>query len=482
MSFFKDHFVLDRAADAREADAMFVPTKWAQRRRGGPLCFTAFGWGFLMTGLIAGGTLGSSMPWKDAMLAILIGNAILFVIAVGASMPGYQMGAGNNPMYMFAYGKRGFWLPAVLMIVSIMGWQGMITGMAAAAWAKSTTGTLYVILAIFFGLLFGYTTYRGISGLEKVAVPATIILVAIGIYAVYYNVTKVGGWDAFFQLASEKAAVSATPMTLMAAVSVVVGAWIGGSVLGSELTRFAKQRYIAVSMIVIGIPLCQIGLNFLGAVGGVASGSYDFTAYLGELGMGWWIVSVVALTFALWTSCDVNLYFPASMVSYVFNIPRKGGVLTMGLLGTILAACGIFNYFLGFLNLLGLFIPPLVGPLFADYYINAKGKWDIKLLHKLPACNWAAVLGYIIGTGTQFIYCPGWCPAPIWATFWAFVAALVLSRIFAAAGHPQGYDAVKHLAVEPVMPMEDDSQLGDFDANFVYVDTKTGEAIEHKVG
>lgn len=63
MSFWKDHFVLDRKADSQEADTLFVPVLWKQRRPAFGLYATAFGWGFLMTGLIAGGTLGAGMAW-----------------------------------------------------------------------------------------------------------------------------------------------------------------------------------------------------------------------------------------------------------------------------------------------------------------------------------------------------------------------------------------------------------------------------------
>ena len=470
MSFWKDHFVLDRKADSQEADTLFVPVLWKQRRPAFGLYATAFGWGFLMTGLIAGGTLGAGMAWGDALKAIIIGNLILFAIAVLSGQPGYQTGAGNNPMYMFVYGKKGFGIAAVILMLAIIGWQIMITGMTSAVWLQTTSGTAYAILTFIIGIIYMMTTYKGIRGLELIAYVALGIMVVVGLYAVYYNINLAGGWEAFKLLSAKKAAESVAPVTMMAAINIIVGAWVGGSVLGSEFTRFCKTRGTSIIFMIIAVPAVQFGLNVLGVIGGVGSGTHDFTVYLGQLGFGVWLVSVIAMTFALWTSCNVNLYFPASMFSYLFNVPRKGGVLDTGTVSAILAATGLYTYFTGFLNLLGATLPALCGPVFADYFIINKGRWDIKLIHKMPAWNWATILGFVGGLTAKYIYLPSWCPEPIWAVVMGMVVTLVVHAIAQAAGHPQGYAAIKHLEQEPIMPMEDDSQYGDFEENFIYYD------------
>lgn len=470
MGFWKSHFVMDRAAEAKESDTLFVPVKWGQRRKALPLYFTSFGWGFLMTGLVAGGTLGAGMPWGEALKAMFIGNVFLFIVATLAAQPGYQTGGGNNPMYMFVFGKKGFYLPAFFLTIAIMGWQAAITGMTTSIWVRTTGGTAYVLVSLFIGAVYVFTTYRGISGLEKVSTVAIIFLVGVGLYSVVYNVNLAGDWREFMAMAEAKSLANPQPMGLMSAVSVIVGAWIGGSVLGSEFTRFTKTRGVSVMFIFIGIPLCQMFLNILGYIGGVVSGTHDFTEYLRPLGMAFYVGAMISMTFALWTSCAVNLYFPASMVSYVFNIPRKGGVLITGVISTIAAAWGLYNHIGVFLDFLSASLPPLMGPVFAEYFVLARGKWDMKLLHKMPNANWGCIVGVLVALAMQFIYVPSWCPAAIWTVLIGFVVAAILNYVLLKAGKPQGYMAIKHMEQEPLTPQKDDSQYGDFEKNFINYD------------
>ena len=64
---------------------------------------------------------------------------------------------------------------------------------------------MFYAVAIFGGLLFTFTTFFGMKGLELVSIPATFILVAVGVYAGYLNVSEAGGWDAFLALSEQSA-------------------------------------------------------------------------------------------------------------------------------------------------------------------------------------------------------------------------------------------------------------------------------------
>lgn len=460
-------------AAAKEAEALFVPLKWSSRRKPFGMYCTAFGWGFLMTGIATGGQLAGALTWSEALIATIVGNMILVVIASLCAAPGQQTGMGNSPVYMFTFGKLGFYLPAIILTIAVIGWQGAVIGMLTQTWTGMTTGPIYVIVAIVIGVLAMFTTYAGIGFIEKIAIPATFVLVAVGFGAIFYAIHLAGGFASFVELANASAAQSESKITVYQGISMVVGAWIAGSCICTEITRFAKTRFVAMTMVIIGLPLCQIFLNILGYVGQVGGGSYDFTVYMKQAGPVVWIVSLLALTIALWSSLDVNLYFPATMFSFMVNIPRKGGVLVTGIVGTIMAAFGLFNYYGNFLNLMAAILPALAGPVVAEFFIVNRGRWDTKLLHKLPKLNIASILAYAFGIIMQYTTCPPVIPQAIWAFVWALIGSVVFSAIFKAAKKPQGYQAVKHLETEPMLPQEDDSQLGDYDANFIHYDSKT---------
>jgi len=81
-------WALDPAAETASEDNPLTPLTDAQRRPGGPLLALAFGWGFLITGLLAGGALGSGVTlWGDLIWYSLLGSAINF--AIGA-LVGYM--------------------------------------------------------------------------------------------------------------------------------------------------------------------------------------------------------------------------------------------------------------------------------------------------------------------------------------------------------------------------------------------------------
>lgn len=467
MNWFTKNFKMDRTRAAQENEALFTPLKHNQRRSNFAMYCTAFSWGFLMTGLAAGAQL-YGLAWKDAVLAVIIGNLVLVIVAGLCAIPGQQTGMGNSPVFKLVFGKYGFCIPAIILIVCVIGWQGSNIGMIVSTWTGGlTTGSLYVVIAIVVGTISLLMTYFGIGLIEKFAMVATVLLVIIGVISMYLCIKSHGSFAEF------RAYVDAnvdSSKTLFNAITQVIGAWIAGSIICTELTRFAKNRTVASTMMIIGLPLCQIFLNLMGYMGMASFGTYDFTAYIGQLGVVAYIVAMIAMTFALFGSIDVNLYFPSALFSTLTNMPRKGGVIICGTLGLLVAAFELFAHYGSFLNVLGAMLPALAGPIIAEYFIVAKGRWDPKLLHKMPNWNWAAIIGYAIGVLSQYIWYPPFLPKEVWSLLLAIIVTLILNIVFRAVNKPQGYTSCKHMEVEPILPGEDDANLGDFEANFINYD------------
>ena len=469
MGWFQRTFKMDREAAAKESEALFTPLKYNQRRKPFQLYCTAFGWGFLMTGLAAGGTI-SYLGWKDAIMAIIIGNLILVVIAGLCAIPGQQTGMGNSPVFKFAFGKLGYFFPAIILTVTVVCWQGATAGMLASTWAKgAVSGWTFVICAIIASVVGLIMTYFGIGVIEKFAIVATFVILAVGIMSLAYCFITAGGFEGFKALADKNADPQ---FNMYNGITQVVGAWVAGSIICTELSRFSKTKGTAAGMMIIGLPVCQIFLNLLGYSGATVFGSHDFTLYLGQIGFWAYIVAIIAMSFAILSSLDTNLYFPSAMFSFMANIPRKGGVVICGLAGLIIAALGLYAHYGAFLNVMGILIPPLAGPVIAEFFIMSKGKgWDPKLLHKMPKVNIASILGYLIGLAMRWA-CPSAIPAELWSLIFAIIGTVIVGMIFKAAGKPQGYEAVAALAEEPILPQLDDANLGDFEANFIHYDNQ----------
>ena len=359
------HF--DEAAEMASADNPLSPLTQEQRRPGGPLIALAFGWGFLITGLLAGGALGAGVQlWPDLIQYSMLGNAINFVIGALVGYIAYRTGCNSTLIFRAVYGRVGALVPVLCIAFLLIGWQGITVGAFAQIWTQAPGTPVFYAVAIFAGLLYTGTTLYGVKGLEKVGLPSMVVLVAVGLYAAWINIDRVGGMSELQRLSAERSAAS--PLTGLQAINIVVGSWIVGAVVMAEYVRFAKSFVVAMAIPAVVLVGDQVFLHLVGALGAIGSGSPDFTAYMGALSGVTAALGLIGMTLALWTTGDTNLYLPSVQTASMFRRPKRVMVVICGLLGTVLGL-GIYQMFLGWIDLLATIAPPIVGPVIAEYYL-----------------------------------------------------------------------------------------------------------------
>jgi purine-cytosine permease-like protein len=181
------------------------------------------------------------------------------------------------------------------------------------------------------------TTYFGVKGIKKVSVPSVAILVLVGLYAIYSNVDQAGGGAAFLALSKDTA--SQSPITFVTAVNLVVGSWIVGAGVMAEYTRFAKKACVALAIPFIVMIIAQWFLQIVGALGGVVSGSADFTTYLLQQGM---IIGGIGAFFAYGVTYGV-LDLPDILIPSLLDL-----VVSMICYAVIYAAASLLNIRVGY--------------------------------------------------------------------------------------------------------------------------------------
>lgn len=393
---------LDEASVSINPDNPHAPLTADQRRPTWPLLTLAFGWGFLITGLIVGGALGNGLPFDQIIQATFWGNLVNFVIGAAVGYIGYKTACNSGLLYRYVYGSFGAAGPVIFIALLTIGWQGIVVGAFGFAWTQSFESYAFYAVATFGGLLFTATTLFGVKGLEIVSVPATIVLVLVGIYAGFSNVADAGGWHAFLEQ-SERSAASA-PLTMIEAMNLVIGSWIVGAIVMPEYTRFSRKAWVAIAIPFIVLMIAQWFLQIVGAMGGIVSGTHDFTTYMLAQGAIIGGIGVVTMSLALWTTGDANLYLPSVQTSSVFKRPQKLMTLICGIAGTILGL-GIYQQFISYIDLLASIVPPLVGPLLVDYYLVNRRKYSEVKLRDLPNWNVPAFAAYAVGAASTF-YAP----------------------------------------------------------------------------
>ncbi|MFT4655001.1 MAG: cytosine permease [Patiriisocius sp.] len=388
-------WTVDEHEAANSADNPHSPLRPEQRRDTLPLLSLAFGWGFLVTGLLTGGVLGKGMPfYPDLLIASFAGNFMNFIIGALVGYIGYKTACNSGLLYRFAYGNVGAYIPILCIAMLTIGWQGIVVGAFGFTWAQSFDSPTFYAVAIFAGLLYTITTYFGVSALEKVSMPSVILLILVGLYATWLNIDKVGGWDNFLAMSAQKAFLA--PISMTEAINLVVGSWIVGAIVMAEYTRFAKKAWVALAIPFVVLIISQWFLQIIGSMGGIVSDTYEFTTYMLQQGFIIGGIGLIAMSLALWTTGDANLYLPVVQTASVFRKPQKLMTIVCGLLGTILGL-GVYQYFLEWIGLIASLVPPLIGPVIVDYYLINKRRYRAEYLPRLPKWNPVAALAYLIG-------------------------------------------------------------------------------------
>jgi len=436
MSTLKNWFTLDPAEEAASADNPLTPLRPEQRRDTLPLLTLAFGWGFLVTGLLVGSSLGAGLYFPDLVRNAIWGNLANFAVGALVGYMGYQTACNSGLLYRLTYGNVGAYLPVLFLAALTIGWQGIVVGAFGLVWAGSFDSPLFIPLALFAGVLYTVTTYNGVRWLERVALPSTIVLAVVGTYAAWFNIDRAGGWAAFLELSS--AAAAKQPLSDTAAINIVIGSWIVGGVVMAEYTRFARRAWVAIAIPFVVLVVTQLFLQIIGAMGGVVSGSFDFSAYLRTAGPVIAAVGLIAMSLALWTTGDTNLYLPSIQTASVFRLPKRVTIVICGTIGTILGL-GIYQHFMTWIDQIANLVPPLIGPIIVDYYVFHRRRYDTSLLDRLPAWNPIAIASFAAGVVAANAFSPPWIASGLWGLLVSMAAYLVLFGAARAFGWRLGY-------------------------------------------
>jgi cytosine permease len=357
------------------------------------LLITAFCWGFLATGMIVGGSLVTRTDVATFTWLTAVGNGTSLLIGCAVGYVGYATSLNSGLLFQLTYGRLGAWLPVGMIVAMATGWHAIVAGAIGYTWSNSDSGPSYVIAASAAGLLITAATYFGIKSIERVSMPAAVALLIAGIYSLWAQVGSIGGLDAFL---AEASLVEGDPIDRAEGLNLVIGSWIVGAVVMAEYTRFAKRLWVALAFPFVALMLAQWLMQILGAVSTTVSGSYDFTVFMKDQGPLLGGLGILAMTLALWTSGNANLYFPVIQSSVVLRRSPKSLTIVLGLIGTCLAF-GVYQYFETFLNMLANIVPPLVGPVLARFYLCARFDVDTFADKTSVEPVWVGIASYAAG-------------------------------------------------------------------------------------
>lgn len=314
-------------------------------------------------------SLGMSWPWTIA--SILVGNLIgSFVLALCAAM-GPVYGAPQLMIGRYSFGRIGGFLPAVLNYISTIGWF-TVNNILGTFGLKVLFPHLQfwegaVLLVFVQGLLaiYGYNLIHIYERIMSVILGFLFLMVSIIALSHHtvltsYHPTQHQPWVLFAVMA--------------AAAFSYIGSW---GTYASDYSRYLPMktsRRKILWTVFAGSLIASVWLELVGAAVAILAGPKAINSIqaLHSVTGSFGVLSVLAIILGGTAADALNLY-SNSLSAGAFGIkwPRWSLALTAGLMGLILSILGSGHFetnYNNFLLLLGYWMTPWMGVLFADFY------------------------------------------------------------------------------------------------------------------
>ena len=323
--------------------------------------------------LMLGGLLAQGLSIYETIIAGVVGYAIATLIFTLQALQGHDLGVPTIVAASSAFGREACRVSfSILFLVSLIGWFALQANICGAAFASLLSNILGFSIPVWistmiWGIIMLSTAVYGIDGLKFLNYIAIPMLIIISMYGVYKAVSIVG----IAPVINHK---PDNPMTLFQGIALSISFMAVGAVLAPDITRYQRNRLDTVKSTVLGVMPAGIIMFIMGALLSITAGSYDLIVVLTKFGLPF--LGMIILIFATWTTNTANAYSAGLDYIMLFKLKdsdRAKATIITGLIGTILGAVGIINYFQAFLNILGYCFMPVAGVMIADYWIKLKG-------------------------------------------------------------------------------------------------------------
>ena len=344
------------------------PVPAAHRRSWLSVAAVWFGFPMILTNAVFGGVIVYGLGFFRGLLAILLGNLVLMLYVGVLSHLAGSTGRNFALVAKSTFGNRGYAIASGFLSTIVIGWFAFQTGLTGAT-LHTTLGWNEPATILLAGVLYIAVTFVGIRALAMlgaVAAPLFLVLaaVAIGFVANGHGLGGVLGYGGH---------PGATVLSIGAAVTMTVAGFADSGTMTADFTRWARSGRHAVGAAATAFPLA----NFVSmAVGGVIVAAGAATDpdrnggdFLGILVGHHPLLTALAVVFVfinLGSVCTHCLYNGAVGWSHITASKMRLLTIMLGVVGVVAAVAGVWTLFADWLNILGVFVPPIGAVLIAD--------------------------------------------------------------------------------------------------------------------
>ncbi|MDI9223957.1 cytosine permease [Pantoea sp. EA-12] len=365
----------DKSSPALEQEFEHEPVPLSHRHSTRSVSAVWFGFPMILTNALFGGIITWHLGFWPAIIAILLGNLVLFAY-VGA----LSWFAGNTGMNFAlqakrTFGTKGYILVSGFLSTVVIGWYAFQTGLTGTV-INQTFGWNSLAVTALAMVLYTGVTFLGVRALSILGMIAAPLFVVLGLVALWL-IGQDHDFSTITQFHGSATAVGA--MSMGTAVTMVVAGFADSGTMTADFTRWSKDGKSAVIAAFSAFPMANV-ISYLFGVVIVAVGAAvdpgnnggNFLPMLMGHGM---LLSVIAFLFVfinLGSVCTHCLYNGAVGFSHLFSSKMRLWTVILGVIGGALALAGVWSYFLEWLSLLGIVVPPFGAVMIVDLIFMAK--------------------------------------------------------------------------------------------------------------
>jgi cytosine permease len=357
--------------------------------------------------ILAATTVALVSSFEVYVAGLFFGLLLVSTVATIMGIVGQRTGLSTYMLYRRFFGYYGAKLPVSILLITRIGWNAVETIVAAKAilLVFDFIGIEANILATILAVALAFTAFFGYDGLDFISrftIPALVLTFGAAGYAIVTN-GGIAEIMAFTPSASEQ-------MPFTAIVSLVFAIWVSGTSLSADIVRYAKSDRDVVIANYGSIVPSQLFMFILAGAVGLVTGYSNPALGIAEL-LG--VVGAFALFLAAWTTVD-NQYYSAGLAASELTNRHKAPLL-VGIVAVTatLSFADLTQVITEYLVLIGVAVPPLVGVVFADYFVLKTRFPDIEtqsIQDVESSVNPAAIIAWVAGAAiaqfTPLVYMP----------------------------------------------------------------------------
>jgi NCS1 family nucleobase:cation symporter-1 len=353
-----------------------------------------------------GGSGTPELSLAAGLTAIVLGTVLGTLPVALAGLPGTRTGAPAMVLLRGLFGAKLSYLPTALNILQCLGWavfELVTIATAAHTVAPALPRWGYILIA---GVATALLTVRPLGAIRILRRYVTSAVVVVLAYLFIQLVRRPlpafthGTWTGFW-----------------VAVDTVVAAAISFAPMAADYTRHSRSRAAAFNGVFLGYGFTQVLCYVIGllALLTVARSGNIYGAFIalpaGAIGFGILAVRELDQSFA-------NAYSTAASTQNLRPLwDRRVLAVTISALATAGALLFNVNDYENFLILLGSVFVPMSAVLIVDFFILAKGDWN---LSATAPSRWLMLVPWAAGFVTYQLINPGY--VSWWASAWTSVA------------------------------------------------------------